>query len=402
MTTQDRALVSFLLIALSIPHFINAQISGTIVDSRTKETISHVSIGISNKTTGTISNSDGEFSLPSKYCIEGDTLLISHVNYHTKKIAITSLAKAQNTIALEPREVTLDEIIILSGPVTELLERVIRTSSQASKIPIKLKTYYRDFVKRDTSYVNFSDGQLDYYLSGEAGNVHSVLLVNDSRAFNLPAPEDEQLDMLLTSLIDVKDCVKNYEVEKNGKFLKPENYNDYNYELHSFSKNQKSYHYIEVKPKTEVQKLLLEGRIVFDPETNLILSISSFTPPSHLPYAKEASALVVKAQLTYASTDAIFTTDRNSYRLSYVRKQINLRFWNNRKIDRTFSFVSDALIFDTEESVQKYPRKSNYSKSALFKRATSYSRDYWKEEASMPLTAEEERIIANINAKQKQ
>jgi hypothetical protein len=230
--------------------------------------------------------------------------------------------------------------------------------------------------------------------------INSILQVNGSRAFELPVPEDDQVDFDLTSALDVNAAVKYYDPSTAGKFLHKENYNDYDYELHSMSGNQQNeLQYILIKPKPEIEKLLFEGKIVFDPKTNLIQSITASASPSHLKFSREVNAVLLRLQVLSGSLMAQYSSDGDHYRLSYMKKEIGLRIWNKRKIDRTFTFLSDLVTFkiDTTTSPKTYPRKNNYSKNALSKRGTNYLTEFWKEGAGLPLTSKEEKIIASLN-----
>ena len=73
------------------------------------------STGIVNKNVGTITDDNGNFSLeiPSQFI--NDTLTVSHIGYHTKKIEIKSLLHVTFLeIKLEPKVFELDEVLIVT------------------------------------------------------------------------------------------------------------------------------------------------------------------------------------------------------------------------------------------------------------------------------------------------
>jgi hypothetical protein len=106
---------SILLIVLSLTlnflgHSQNIQMSGLIIDSQTKKPIDFVNLGILNKNEGTVSNENGEFSIEISKKYINDSLTISHINYHSVKIAIKNTKN--NTIILEPKTNELSEVVV--------------------------------------------------------------------------------------------------------------------------------------------------------------------------------------------------------------------------------------------------------------------------------------------------
>lgn len=103
-----------LLLAISINSFSQDKtINGEIKDAETKSYLQYANIGISNKNAGTVSNSNGKFSLKLNESInENDLVSFSYVGYQTKTIAISKLNSLNNVIELEPEKNQLDEVVV--------------------------------------------------------------------------------------------------------------------------------------------------------------------------------------------------------------------------------------------------------------------------------------------------
>ena len=104
----------------SVPIEINLEVpsvftlSGRVRDSNTNGALPYVSIGISNKEIGTVSNKNGNFNFNLERENIDDTLCVSMIGYKTKKILLRNLF-AQNDkiqINLEEDISELDEIVI--------------------------------------------------------------------------------------------------------------------------------------------------------------------------------------------------------------------------------------------------------------------------------------------------
>lgn len=83
------------------------KITGQVLDS-TGETIIGANIRVKGKSTGTITDIDGNFSINAK---NGDILLISYIGYKTKEVQINNAS--QLNITLSPDTEILDEVIVV-------------------------------------------------------------------------------------------------------------------------------------------------------------------------------------------------------------------------------------------------------------------------------------------------
>jgi len=104
------------LIILLLPFTLSAQIilSGLIKDSVTNEVLPYTNIEIANKNIGTISNDHGIYSLDIPYSLKYDSLTISYMGYHSKRIRINTL-KHGGTIWLAKKSILLKPVIVKSG-----------------------------------------------------------------------------------------------------------------------------------------------------------------------------------------------------------------------------------------------------------------------------------------------
>ncbi|PLW95544.1 MAG: hypothetical protein C0592_00015 [Marinilabiliales bacterium] len=101
------------------------RILGTITDSITGKPLPLVSIAIQGTSAGTSTDFEGSFQLESN--IDADSLLISCVGYHSQIIPVKKGQFQEVFIALVPKNITLNEVIILPGenPAEILLKKVI-------------------------------------------------------------------------------------------------------------------------------------------------------------------------------------------------------------------------------------------------------------------------------------
>ncbi len=106
-TTQDNY-------ALVKENEITSEISGQIIDSKTKQPLSYVNIGILNRETGTVTNENGDFKLDIKDNFKQDTIRVSMIGYKPQTILIKNLNSTNSKLKIELDEdlSELDEVVI--------------------------------------------------------------------------------------------------------------------------------------------------------------------------------------------------------------------------------------------------------------------------------------------------
>ncbi|MBB4801219.1 hypothetical protein HNP37_001258 [Flavobacterium nitrogenifigens] len=88
-------------------------ISGEIKDSQNNSILEYVNIGIPSKSTGTVSDKNGNFILKlNEKVTENDTIFFSHLGFETKKIVVGQLKSNSNLIVMTPSENTLKEVVV--------------------------------------------------------------------------------------------------------------------------------------------------------------------------------------------------------------------------------------------------------------------------------------------------
>lgn len=360
-------------------------------DSATKEPIQSANITVKNSGFGTVSNDEGAFQISAS---NTDEITISHLQYKTATTTLDRVNDKSNTIFLESNTLELEDIIVTKEPIHELLRKAVETSKNRFNKPIVLNTYYREFVKVNDKYTRFTDGLIDYHMSGTKAD----LIVNQSRAVRLYTDEDETLD--LTSGLDVRHATTKqysfYTLEKiifDGK-----NYKDYDFELKSrIEKSGSEVYIINFKPKEDLKKFLYKGTIVFNPNSYLITDVEINSDQAKLEYTKVINILIVKAALLDLRVKSTYRiTDAGNYLLTFSTRKGKLKFWNKKKYNEILEYKSDLVVTDFKKDDLSYNKKEVYNNKSLYERGNKYSDKFWQKNNSMVLTDEEAQIIKKL------
>jgi hypothetical protein len=102
--------INFLLLfsAFSLTSFAQFVITGTVMDSSSREPLSKASVFCQNTTLGTVTNKDGEFSLSLKS--GGYDLIFSYTGYQTQTVRVTENNKLE--ILLIKEDKSLGEVVL--------------------------------------------------------------------------------------------------------------------------------------------------------------------------------------------------------------------------------------------------------------------------------------------------
>jgi len=93
-----------------------SKISGQVIDSKTKEPLPYVNIGILNRGTGTVTNTDGNFMLEINNNFINDTLRVSMIGYKPIDFLIKNIQSKQRPLSIKLIEQVseLNEVVITS------------------------------------------------------------------------------------------------------------------------------------------------------------------------------------------------------------------------------------------------------------------------------------------------
>ncbi|HUS86195.1 MAG TPA: carboxypeptidase-like regulatory domain-containing protein [Bacteroidales bacterium] len=141
-------------------------ISGLITDEETGETLPYATIGIKRKGIGTISNSEGEFTLKITADCLDDTLSISYLGYSKRTIPVNQAIETNFNIGLKYEYVSIPEVIIRTREPIELIRNAVTNIAENyGTTPSKLTAFYRESVRKKDKLHLYSEAVLDIYKS---------------------------------------------------------------------------------------------------------------------------------------------------------------------------------------------------------------------------------------------
>jgi hypothetical protein len=395
-------LLLFSLIVLST-NAQNQVFEGKIIDKTSQETMPFANIYVQNSTQGVISNEDGvfKFYIP----IGAEYIEVGHLGYKTQVFSVKEIKAEPITIYLEADEMALEEVIVTNKPINQLLAGILSNSKNQLDKSIKLETYYREFVQINNQYSKFADGMIDFYIQPKKKEkIVSKLIVNQSRAFQLASVDEIEkkgkADLSeMDSFFDIQKAANGFFTYEYIDRLTSDKANE-NYEFELRSKKDQNGNALEViylKPKPNVKKALLTGKIIYDPINKVVLDIDIKMSEYHKQHVETINALIMKFAVHDIQIKQTYKFINGKYIPGYRKSLIDLHIKFGKQMNDRMMCISDLVVTDFIDDVSSLPEKNKIFKERnLYANGMNFTENFWETNNALPLSENEERILKTL------
>lgn len=142
-------------------------ISGKLYDRIANEPIIYASVSVNYTTISAVTNQNGEFRLVIPDSLSRSIVKFSHVGYESQEIEAYLLDGQHISLSLEPRIISLQEIVIRAvDPLKELQEMIDNIKENYSADPVLLTAFYREGVDYKKKNIDLTESVLQIYKTG--------------------------------------------------------------------------------------------------------------------------------------------------------------------------------------------------------------------------------------------
>jgi hypothetical protein len=139
-------------------------IRGKVFDSITSEPVPFATVHLKNSQVGVISNAEGDFRILNNPGFQSDSLIVSCIGFHRLSLAFSVLkTSGMNNLKLVPNIYSLKEVSVtarkrrLSPEI--IIARALRNIKKNNPAePFSYVSYYRDYQKDSSNYLNLNEG----------------------------------------------------------------------------------------------------------------------------------------------------------------------------------------------------------------------------------------------------
>jgi CarboxypepD_reg-like domain len=163
------------------PYFI----AGKVINSVTTKPVPFATIKLKNNHLGVYANADGDFKVSLNPDFQDDSLLITCIGFKENSVAYKDLSNIkENRILLLPVVYGLGEVSVVASRKKQsslaIIRRAIRNiSNNYPDKPFNFISYYRDYQKKDSNYINLNEAIVqtfdDGFSSGSDLNKYRLL-----------------------------------------------------------------------------------------------------------------------------------------------------------------------------------------------------------------------------------
>jgi hypothetical protein len=344
-------------------------ISGIIKDAKSGERIVHASVGIQGTSVGTVSNSDGEFTLKVDTSLHAESFQISHLSYKTKTVRISDATGDQKTYLLETQTIQLKEISVVPVEAREIVANALRNfRKNYAEVPILMTGFYRESVKQNRDYLSISEAVVDIYKTS------AMSLLNDQvRIFRgRKGTNVRKADTLMVHLQGGPNITLLLDIVKNPHLSIGLNTPDnYSYELLNVTTIDGKLNWvIGFSPWNDRVAPLFNGRLYIS-QDEYAITRAEFS--LDLSDKKEASWYFVQKKPTGVvfiptSTDYLVTykMQNGKYYLNYVRIELKFRCdWKKRLFRNNYTLTSELAITNRKEGEASRFESENLFRSRM-------------------------------------
>jgi len=360
-------------------------VSGTVKDAKTKQKVVFASISVPGTNIGTVTNSDGEFTIKIQKSLSATEFEVSHLGYQNKKFKIIENSSTDQVYLLEPFSVELKELVVKPGdPRSIVLGAIEKIEENYSSTPNLLTGFYREAIKQRKDYVSISEAIIDIYKAPYTFNFDSdrVKVLKGRKGGNV-----KKSDTLVVKLVGgpnislMLDIVKNPDV-----LLSRENLDYYTYELLNVVNIDGKLNYeIGFSPVMNLDYPLYYGKI-YIAKDNLAITMAEFNldlkdedkAAQYFVKKKPMGLRFVPISTSYFVT---YKEQDGKYYLNYVRNEVKFSCNWKRRIFRTnYTVMSEMAVTERKtENVEKIAIKESFKQYVVLadKVQDYFDENYW-------------------------
>lgn len=360
-------------------------IEGMVRDQNDRKRLEFVHVTVPGTPIGTVTNSEGVFSIKIKRSLQARQILFTHVGYKNQRISIDSLDQSGLKIYLTPTTQQLSDLIVRGGDARFIVEEAMqRVSSNYAQSATLQTGFYRETAQKRRRYISISEAVIDVYKTAytQKNIEHDRVQVLKGRKLLSPKPGDTLVVKLLggPTLPVFVDIAKNPDL-----VLDPLVMPCYAFEMQEITwLNERAHYVIRFYPQVVLSFALYEGLLYIDQE-RLSISRAEFNlDMSDLDKATEAILRKKPFGLRFKPMEVSFLVtyrehEGHSY-INYVRNEIRFKCdWKRRLFSTTYTIVSEMVATDNRPATGNIPYKASFkSNHSLSDRVKDFAdEEFW-------------------------
>jgi hypothetical protein len=361
-------------------------VNGLLKDSKTGDKVTYATITVPGTGIGTVSNSDGEFTLKVNASIDAEYFEVSHLSFATAKFKISEAVGTEKIFFLEILPVLLKEIPVMPQDARGIVEMAFKNiSKNYSEVPEMMTGFYREYVMQRRDYLSISEAVIDIYKAPYSGmQSDQVKIFKGRKASNVKKADTLMVQMQGgPNVLMLLDIVKNTDLS-----IALDNLDNYRFEFGPVVNIDDIQNWvITFSPNVVKEDPLYFGKLFISQENKAITRAEFSLDLSD--EARAASTFVKKKPVglifmpTSTSYLVTYKEQNSKYYLNYVRVDLKFRCdWKKRLFKNYYTLMSELAITDRrEDNIAKFSNQEVFkSNMVLAEKVQDFTDvDFWGE-----------------------
>lgn len=360
-------------------------ISGVVKDSKTKEEVVFSNISVPGTNIGTVSNSDGEFTIKIPKSLSIKELEITHLGYQNKKFAIAESSKPEQVFLIDPASVELKGVVVRPEDPRMIVSLAIeKIGDNYSNTANTLTGFYRETIKQRREYISIAEAVAEIYKSPYSATAETdrVKILKGRKSSRV-----KKMDTLTVKMQGGPHVSLYLDLAKYPELiLTKEEMANYDYKISDMvSMGNEANYVVSFTPRVKLDYPLYTGKLYISVE-NLAITMAEFS--LDISDLEKATQMFVKKKpmglrFEPQSTSYLVTYKKqgDKYYLNYMRNEVKFRAdWRRRIFETTYTIMSEMVITErSAEVTNKISAKDSFRPySILADKVNEYfDENYW-------------------------
>lgn len=345
-------------------------ITGVAKDANTHQKIVFASVSIPGTDIGTVTNSEGEFTLKVKKSLKAESFEITHLGYINKSFDIVSSLGNDRVFNLEQHIFPLKETTVRPKEPRDIVKMALRnTKLNYSEKPNMMTGFYRETIKQGREYLSISEAVVDIYKAAYTSMQNDQVKIFKGRK----GGNVKRADTLMVKLQGGPNVALLLDIAKNYDLLiSLDSLDNYSYEITSVVNIDNMPNYvISFVPNVVKSYPLYYGKLYIT-QDNMAITMAEFS--LDLSDAEKAARQFVRMK----PTGLVFTPTTTSYLVTYKQQgakyylnyvRIELKFkcdWKRKWFKNNYTIMSEEAITDRhEDNIVRFTNQELFKSSMV-------------------------------------
>lgn len=361
-------------------------VTGKLKDAQTNEKIIYATISVPGTGIGTVSNSEGEFTLKVSKASNIDVFEVSHLSYATTRFKISESLSAEKIFFLEPQSIMLSAITVIPTDARSVVEMALsKIRKNYPEVPNMMTGFYRETIRQRRDYLSISEAVVDIYKAPYPSmQSDQVKIYKGRKGTNV-----KKADTLMVQLQGGPNVSMLLDIVKNTDLsIALDNLDNYQFEFSSIVNiDNKPNWVISFSPNIIKEEPLYFGKLYIS-QDNIAITRAEFS--LDLKDADKASRVFVQKKpmgLIFLPTSTSYLVtykeQKGKHYLNYVRVDLKFRCdWKKRLFKNYYTVMSEVAITDRhEDNIVKFANQEVFKSNMVFadKVQNFTDPDFWGE-----------------------